>query len=354
MRKKCLILTVLVMLLMPLAGISAQSADADIDYCAIIAEPDCQLLVKSDAVMAEVSSVAFDVSMSLHLLPNTDSAEGDLDVLLTGNGRVALDEAALSAMNDMEKWGSADAAAMAAMLDSLLTGVEGEASLLLTLTEDRDEVSELPINLVMENGVYALDMAAFTEASGEESTGWLGIDLTGEAESMMSDSESASMLDMEGMTDIDESLLTESMTITRVSDSDINGVAVAVFEISIDFDPLLDMMDTMGMMDMMGGMGSDMEAVQAEMDAAMESLRDATMVVRQYIGLEDFYAYRIDVFMDTDIEIVGDEDMDSLFLSFSLSIDLSDFNAPVDVELPDDVFILPPALLQQMSGTASN
>ena len=354
MVRKCLVLTMLVMLLMPLAGVNAQSDMEGIDYCQIIPEPDCQILVKSEAVMAEVSSFAFNMDMSLHLLP--DSEEDSWHILLTGGGRVAVGPEALGAANSMTAMTSADADAMAAMLDSLFAGTEGEVSLLLTSTTTdetgAEAVDRLPINLVMENGVYAMDLASLVEASGEsmEGSGWLGINLTGAAQSMKEDPEFAFMFDMEsGMMDTDYGDLAETMTITRLPDSEVNGVAVAVFETAIDGSALLDMM----LMPMMAGMTADMEMDRAEMDAEMESLQDATILVREHIGLEDFYAYRTDVFMDANIAAADTDESsaESLFVSFSLGVDLSDFNAPVDVEIPADVTILPYAMLMQMSAS---
>lgn len=351
MLRKCLVLMALVMLLMPLAGAGAQSDDQSMDYCAITAEPDCQILMKNEAVMAEVHAVAFDMGMSLHLL--TPSEGDDIHMLLTGGGSFAVNPEAASALESMEGMDAADAEAMMAMVDSLLTGIEGELALLSTQTitdhTGAEEVSTTPINMVMENGVYVLDMAAMGEASGEDMAGmegmaWFGLDLTGAVESMMEDPEFASMLDMEsdmsGMMDMDYSELAEAMTITRLPDEEINGVAVAVFDTVIDYDAMLGMFDLAAMYAMMG-----LEQEQA--DATIESLKDAVITVREHIGLEDFYTYSIAVFMDDDIVV---EDMEPLFMSLTFSLDMSDFNAPVDVEIPEDAVILPYGMMMAMNS----
>jgi len=347
MLRKCLVLMALVMLLMPLAGAGAQSDDQSMDYCAITAEPDCQILMKNEAVMAEVHAVAFNMGMSLHLLTPTEG--DDIHMLLTGDGSFAVDPEAASALESMEGMDAADAAAMMAMVDSLLTGIEGELALLSTQTitdhTGAEEVFTTPINMVMENGVYALDTAAMGEdMAGMEGMAWFGLDLTGAVESMMEDPDFASMLDMEsdmsGMIDMDYSELAEAMTITRLPDEEINGVAVAVFDTAIDYDAMLGMFDLAAMYAMMG-----LEQEQAH--ATSESLKDAVITVREHIGLEDFYTYSIAVFMDDDIAV---EDMDSLFVSLTFSLDLSDFNAPVDVEIPEDAVILPYGMMMAMNS----
>lgn len=359
MVKRCLILMMMVMLLAPLAGVSAQSDGEGIDYCQLVAAPDCQILVNNEAVMAELSSFAFNVDMSFRLV--SESGTDESNMLLTGKGRVAADAEALDAANAMTAMSSADSDAMAAMLDSLLVGVEGEVSLLLTqTTTDKagaEQVNRIPINLVMKDGVYTLDLAALGEESGEsmagmEGAGWLGMNLTGAAKFILADPELTPMMDMEsGMMDMDYSDLGESMTITRLPDENLDGVAVAVFETSIDSNVLLDFMLASMMY------GADMEMERAEMDAMMESLQGAAILVRDYIGLDDFYSRRIHVFMNADVA-AADADgssMESFSMSFTGGLDLSDFNAPVDVEMPADAVVFPYAALMRMQQrSASN
>lgn len=345
MIKRCLILAMLVMLLMPLAGVSAQADREGFDYCQMAPAPDCQILINSEAAMAEVSSFAFSIDMSLDLV--TDGEGNDSRMLLTGNGRVAADPETIAALNDMEGLDSVDVDAMRAGLADLLTGIEGEVSLLVTeITTDKtgaEVVSETPVNLIMENGVYALDLASLFGASGESIEGmegfeWLGADLNGAAASILA--EAAPSFNTEGgMLNMDESGLAESMTITRLPDGEVNGTAVAVFELSLDYAALLEVIDITAVV---AGMSADAAADQAEVETALESFQDATLVIREHIGLEDFYAYRIDIAAE------------SAFASFNLGIDLGDFNAPVDVEVPEDAVILPYALVTQMQTRASS
>ena len=346
MARKSLIWTMLVMLLLPLVGVSAQSADredVDFDYCAILAAPDCQILADSDAAMAEVSSVTFDVSMSLHA--RSDKEEESADIQMTGSGKAAVDLSTLAAMNDMSDSQAVmmDTEQTVAMLADLLGSAEAAISLQLTIAS-AGETFDLPLNLVVKNEVLAFDLASFAQASaessGEEATGmegfsgWLGVSLTDLVESMMEDVDDASMTESE-MMEMDESLLAESITITRLPDEEVNGAATAVFDIEIAAAGWL------GILDMATDAATGMvtETDQAEMDA----LEGAAMQVRQYVGLDDLYVHRLVVSMD-----VSDEGPSSM--SMTLSIDLSDFNVPVEVELPEDTFVLPLAMLEQMGG----
>ena len=345
MIKRYLILAMLVMLLMPLAGVRAQADREGFDYCQMAPAPDCQILINSEAAMAEVSSFAFSIDMSLDLV--TDGEGNDSRMRMTGTGRIAADPETIAALNDMEGLDSVDVDAMRAGLADLLTGIEGEVSLLVTeITTDKtgaEVVSETPVNLIMENGVYALDLASLFGASGESIEGmegweWLGADLNGVAASILAEA-TASFNTEGGTMNMDESGLAESMTITRLPDGEVNGTAVAVFELSLDYAALLEVIDITAVV---AGMSADAAADQSEVETALESFQDATLVIREHIGLEDFYAYRIDVAAE------------SAFASFNLGIDLGDFNAPVDVEVPADAVILPYALVTQMQTRASS
>lgn len=345
MARKSLIWTMLVMLLLPWVGASAQSAgDADFDYCAILAEPDCQILANSDAAMAEVNSVAFDVSLSLHLL--SDMEEESADIQVTGSGKAAVDLSGLRALNDLSDSEAAmDMAQTMAMLADLLGSAEAEVSLQLTIAS-ADETFDLPLNLVVKNGILAIDLASLSEASGEavggmeDFGGWLGVSLADIIDAMMKDADDASMTESE-MMEMDESRLAESITITRLPDEELNGAATAVFDIEIAAGAWPDIA-YMATADMAP------EAEQAEMDAMMESFGDAAMLIRQYIGLEDLYVHRLDVSMDVQAPTEGPVPIS--LMSLTLSIGLSDFNVPVEIELPEDTFVLPLAMLEQMGG----
>lgn len=353
MARKSLIWTMLVMLLLPLAGAGAQSADqdADFDYCAILAEPDCQILADSDAAMAEVSSVAFDASMSLHLL--SDVEEESADIQMTGSGKAAVDLSTLTALNDLSiREAVMDMEQTIAMLADLLGSAAAEISLRLTITS-AGETFEMPLNLVVKNEVLAIDLASLAEATaesfGEDADdvegmegfgGWLGFSLADIIDAMLEDIDDVSMTESEAgeMIEMDEGQLAESITITRLPDEELNGAATAVFDIEIAAGAWPDIVD-MATADMVS------EAERAEMDAMMESFGDAPMLIRQYVGLDDLYVHRLDVFMDVQVPTEGTP---MSLMSLTLSIGLSDFNVPVEIELPEDTVILPYAMLEQM------
>ena len=60
MVKKCMILVVLVLLLMPLLIVQAEST-----HCGDLSDADCQIILNNIAVMDEVHSFAFDMGCTL-------------------------------------------------------------------------------------------------------------------------------------------------------------------------------------------------------------------------------------------------------------------------------------------------
>lgn len=352
MSKKLLVLlSVLMLMVVPFATANAQDVAEGIDYCAILPEADCQILVQSDAVMADVSSLSFDLSLAYDIAMG-DSSPGmeNINFSIDGNGSVAFDTDVINevnelAMNDMAAYFEQ----MPMLLDKLFSAVEGEMSLTITLPEMMAMMmdgapSELPLNLVMENGVYAIDVATLSAALGEDAGGmtWVGLDLNGAFEAIMSEMDLSSMFneDMMGMMNMNSADMTSAFNITRLPDSSLNDQSVAVFEIIIDYGELL---SSMGMADTLSEMYSDMDMSQEEIDAVMGMLEGMQINMRQYVGLDDFYTYRMEFMMDFEMngETMGDPSMGTVGFGFDMTMDMNAFNVPVDVTVPADAQIFP-------------
>ena len=341
-------LLVLMMLLIPFVGVQAQADTHGIDYCAILPQADCQILLNSEAVMEDVHALAFELSMELDVpAEGTDEAT---TVTINGGGSISVDPDTLRDARDLakepEEMPEEMMGELPAMLDSFIAGIEGEISLnLKTITDD--ETVEAPINLVMKDGVFALDIASLGELSGETMEGmeWLGIDLDGAIENLMANPETASQIDLASisrMMGADKSDLTETMTITRLPDSEVNGVSVAVFETLIDYAAMLATADETEatLAEMYTAMGME----QAQIDELMAMLKGMNIAMRTYIGVADVYVHRIEV------SLLSEMALEKTMMSVEIAIDLSDFNQPVDVEIPVEALVLPFFMLMGMGG----
>ena len=328
MYKKCALLIALLLLLVPLATTLADSQE-DAVLCGDLAEADCAIKKSNSAVMDEVH--AFAVALSMRMDIEVADPSENVSITLEGAGSVALDPALMEAASALETAEGMDPAAMMALVNELFGGLTAQMSLALTIAE-ADETSELPLNLLLKDGVVAVNMAAFADDSDEAVAGWLGIEL---ADILDSAGQEADMTAVE-MNDLDYGALADAMTIVRLPDSEVNGLPVAVFQTALDYGAL---MELLGMAELYGAMGADA--------AAMEVVGDASVHVVEYISLTDSYTQRVEIAMTTMDEATAETTPFSF--SMTMRVDLSDFNEPVDVALPEDVFVMPLAMMQQMN-----
>lgn len=322
MSKKFTLLIALLVLLAAVAGVQAESSE-DAVLCGGLAEADCALKKSNSAVMDELQAFAMALSMRMDIAAADPAA--NTSIILEGAGSVALDPAMMEAASALESAGGMAPAAMMALLNELLGGLAAEMSLALT-TVEAGETSEMPLHLLMKDGVVAMNMAAFADDS-DEAAGWLGIELADILDSAGTE-EGMTSLEMSGM---DHSALARAMTIVRLPDSELNGLPVAVFQTTLELGALL---DSIGAAELAGAMSADADD--------MEALGDAWLQVVEYISLADSYTRRLEAAMAT---------MDDAPMSFSMDmrLDLSEFNQPVDVALPENVFVMPLAMMQQMN-----
>lgn len=327
MNKKCALLIALLLLLVPLATTLADSLE-DAVQCGDLAEADCAIKKSNSAVMDELESFAIALSMAMDI-QGADPSE-NVSITLEGAGSVALEPALMEAASALETAAGMDAAAMSALVNELLGGLSAEMYLDLTMA-GADETSELPLNLLVKDGVVAVNMAAFADEADAAVAGWLGIAL---ADVMDSAEQEADMTAVE-MKGPDYGALAGAITIVRLPNSEVHGSPVAVFQTTLDSDALL---ESFGLADLSGALGADA--------AAMEFVGGASLHVLEYISLADSYTQRMEVAMTTMDEAQAETAPFSM--NMTMRMDLSAFNEPVDVLLPEDVFVMPLAMMMQM------
>lgn len=318
-------LTVLILLLLSLAIVSGQSLDERAALCGDLAEADCQILLENEAVMDGVNAFAFEASMTL----DSEAPEPDsISLLLDASGSMSISSETMDAVLEME--GQAMADATVAILDALIPGMTAELSADLQITS-QDETEELSLQVLIKDGIVVLNAEAVAEVTGESMGGmaWFGIDANGLFALLASESGMQDMMksEMDSHSDMADGIeMAMSRTVTRLADSEVNGVAVAVFESSMDMGHLLALLNT--------------EA--AEETAESSETLNATM--REYIGLDDHYLYRSEIAA----KVVDSSSMTTI--DIWLAIDMSDFNVPVSIEIPEDAFVFPVEFLMEFAG----
>ena len=331
MYKRWIKLTVLtLMLLLPLAVVSGQSLDKRAVLCGDLAEADCQILVDSDVVMDGVNAFAFDLSMTLSVeAPEPD----EMSLSLDASGRLSISAEAMEAVQEMEDSlmemdGQELSDEMVAIFDAAIAGITAELTADLQIT-NQDGIEDMALNLLTKDGIVMLNAAAVAEATGESMGGmeWFGVDANGVFALLTADSDMQDMMKSEDshsdMADMSEMAM--APTVTRLADSEVNGVPVAVFESS------LNMSQIMALLSPVAGDAADSAATL-----------DATVL--QFIGLDDYYQYRA----EATINVAESSSMTTINVWFALG--MSDFNLPVTVEIPEDAFVFPLEFLMEMGS----
>ncbi len=347
-------LLVTFLLLMPMAGLSAQDDDQGIDFCTILSEADCQILEMNEDVMSELSSMTFTLSAAGDIAYETTlghAEDGSFDI--SGEVQVAFDVDATRDWVEIDSDASNEE--IAAILDRILESLTGAVSLNITETSS-EGTKDMMLNLLMDGGTFVLDSASLGSLTGESMAGldWLGINMKGAMATIVSMPEYDSSVDISPAPNIyDLDGIEEVLTVTRLGDSDVNGVSVAVFQ--YDFD-MAGMVELMELADIAGlaAANSAMEqmVVDMTMDSILDVLSNTTVSALMYVGLDDFYTYRgtLNMSMELAGEMLGRPNVGNGTIKVSADLVLSDHNEPVVVELPEDAMFLPVMMLLQMGN----
>ncbi len=346
MQKKHRLIIALILLLAAAAGALADASEGV--YCGDLAQADCQILLENADLMNALNSLAFDASMDMRL----DGAE---PMRLAGrvHGAFGFDDESLRALEDMSAQMSI--ADLTALVDLALTSAKARLSIEMSGAAVEDSF-DLDLDLLLQDGVLLLGAEALEAMTGESMEGLagIGVDLNGAIDLVLAEAGDLSMLD-ESAPMTDESAMQAieaeaeaAMSVRRLADSEVNGVAVAVFETVIDVNALLSMPLVAQMVATSGGL----ENAQS-IDETLNSIHFANMSSREYIGLQDRYTYRIDMTMDMTMTLAeGDQALDGA-LALDMLVDLSGFDQPVELSMPEDVFVIPLAMMMQMSEQGS-
>ena len=230
-----------------------------------------------------------------------------------------------------------------ALLELLVTSLTGEVWLNLSGTSADEEVS-MELSIRLKEGVILLNPGAMEEISGQPMTGmeWLGVDVTGAVGDLLAESGMMPEMDADGMEEAEAS----AISITRLPDSEINGVTVAVFETSIDVNSILSLISIEDMI----AFSNPEEDPEKSMEM-IEAIDVRDLSSRQYIGLDDHYTYRFDVSVDlTAPDESNSNDGGEKTIVMDLDVGLSGFNDPVEVEIPEDAMVFPLAMMLQMNN----
>ena len=322
------------------ASLGALADSTEGVYCGDLPAADCQILQDSAEAMNELNALAFDANMTMSF----DFGE-TMDLAGRVYGAFEFDEESIEAIEDMSA--QLSMANLNALVDMVLTSAKANLSIEMSGVA-ADEAIDLDLDLRLKDGVLLLGAEALEAMTGESMEGMegFGIDLNGALEAVLAESDDLSSLD-EGASIHDDSAMkaaeAAATSVKRLADSEVNGVAVAVFETEVDVNALL----SMGVVEQAVAASGGLESGES-MEALLDSINFRALSTREYIGLDDRYTYRIDMKMDMTMTLDdGAEAIDGA-LVMDMRVDLSDFNQPVAVEIPEDIFVFPLTMMMQM------
>ena len=337
---------VFALLLFPLSIASAQTDDESAVYCSTLSPEDCEILALNEALGKQNTSAAFEITANADIsLDYGGMPTENTSIVVTGTGKLATDTEAFDDWSNVDSDVSLEA--VVDILERVFKGIEGELS--LSITSTTDATIDLTLNMRMRDGVYLLDAATLEGLMGESMGGmeWLGFDTSGAVSSLASEEELSSAIGLATVTNEPE--MEAYTSIVRLPDSEIDGISVAVFEYDFDMASVAADFD---MQDMMHMAGSDAPLDEASVDNMMSMLSAMRISGLELIGLEDYQTYRMtfDIEMTFDGATMDDPDIGSMSMLISAVVDLRDHNLDVDVEIPEDAFVMPLAMLMQMGN----
>lgn len=333
-------LIALVVLLVPVTGAQADAIEDRVE-CRELAEADCQILRDNVEVMDGVTALYFDMLLDLGV--DLGGFMNLLQVSGAGGGKLAVDPVVAEAVNAAGGEEGDDT-----WIAVLVTAMSGEISLHLTGETTEDEI-DTQFVVLMDNGVFALNDGAMTTLGGRMVTGfeWIGYDARGAIDELMAAVGAGdSAADDDASSPEMEEANANAMSLARLPDAEVMGIPVAVLETTVDFNSVFSLVT---LEDVLAAADPD-EAQYADLVLAISQHLDVRdFSFRQYIGLDDHFTHRIDFTMDTTIggEFLEMEGME-FNITVSVDIDLSGFNEPFDVELPDNVMLIPLEMLLGM------
>jgi len=348
-------------------------------FCGDLSEADCALLEEASASLP--ASTNMDLSLGFSFVAEGETIAFDL----SGTGGYVANMDGL--MGLVEPMDMRDPTAFLEFMDSLTPQVieslvnglldNVDADLMLNINVPADVSGgmvpeNLAINLWLIDGVGYVDLAPFSFAD-PSFDGVYGVDLNeivpiALAQITQEDLDAmVAQMQMQNpmMTDdamsrfADPAFVGQFATLTRVADSTVDGVAVAVFETDIDYGALLASPEMSDMM--MQAFASDpsipAEDAEAMMAALPQMFANSTLTSTYMVGIEDGYMYGVTVTGDflldmmAVMEAVGEteETMDPISMNFNMSLMRSNINNVDGITVPAGATIVP--LSELMGGS---
>jgi hypothetical protein len=340
MRKRP-IMAVLGILLLALT-VTARAEDA----CGNLFPDDCALLYHSRQVMAGLSSAAFHLEFEFIVRENP--AQPPVTLRMLADGTYTRDLTAAGERSGFDRALGALAADLSVVLT--LAGLPGE-----TPTAHPVAAEVLAFDLRLVDGIgYLNPQPTIRDHVGGN---WYGLDLVALYRHLLA---SGYLFDLPAGNWINPAPLVEIGDSRRLADDERHGQGLAVLEVTIDFDPLLEnaairqvaqevVVDTLRQKTS----GYEDDQLQQAAEQYVTLLQSTSLRLARAIGLDDGYLHRLDFALDfrPDAGLVAaleaaPDPFDLLALAttdiqINLSLSLERFNSAPAISAPQNPVIIP-------------
>lgn len=353
MQKYMLSLLMVVMLAFGGSLLSAQALE-----CGNLAQADCDILIESQAAMAELESAAFDFSLDFMLDGIPDAPEMVM-FTLTGNGGYAVVNPDLTETLAQDMVSNLPQA-----MEALFEAFSADADLIITVPPElvgADQPNRAGFSVRLVDGFAYINLDKMAEVMGSaDLSGWYGFDLA-EFYRAFFEQQDFTMPDLSADT---LQNIENFVTIERLEDTTHDGQAMAVFAYTYDYSALLTSdwyIDLIQQQFDLMGMGSQFDVDELR-EFYEQMFADMSLRMTQSIGLDDHYAHSIQLEMDWTLDMdallalsgesSSDVGMSNMTFRIDLEASVSQFDAYPAIEAPDDAEIIPLNSLLPFSESA--
>lgn len=384
----CAILAALMPFLLAAPAFAQDATPAFPVFCGDLAADDCAILEEATLAAQDLRSYAMDMMLDFSITGIPDLPADPLAFNVALDGRFLLDESAHAVSQRLQLLQSGAEEDRLALLEEmpdlmldLYSGVNFDMTMTYTLppelaalmSDDADVQfpETLSFDMRMIDGMMYINLSDLRDLMPESddtlTSDWIGMDYIGMLEMQMEDvagrTDESMLAGMAGGLVMAQMMqdMQEYVTVERLADVDRDGQQAAVFAYTPDVPGFFASDVFVNLLSEMSTMMGDEAPSAAEMEEAATMLsfmapmlfRDLEIETRTTIGLDDLMVQSTEFNLVWDLaslmqfaamtdpalaEVMGDAEP---LIEMSAAVNMSDFNAEMEFEVPEDVQIIP-------------
>jgi hypothetical protein len=384
-KKSLMLVSLLLVLLWAFSGSALAQGPSNV-ICTGLDSEDCEILEMSAEAMQEVSSGTSEMSMDIFVGNIPDAPFSELAISIASSSAYSVDPEVTAELVELQTLGADEVMADMDEVMDLVLAYYGSANsatdITISLSEEVVAALEagggvaipdvLPLSIVMVDGVLYLNVDELASQMPELAavSGWFGVDIVEIlALSMAATAANGNAVatpNMNGMA-LGMSMgaqanggLAPFVSVEREEDYQVDDQLATVFHITFDWEGIMTS-DTFAnlvatQMTASGAGEAEIEENLAMLDSVAPMLAPGMDTQSwQVIGLDDYYVYQTQTAFEWDLSSVmppaGNNATDAPLIQFETITDLANFNADIEISVPDNAVIIPTeVIMAAMSG----